>query len=92
MSVEVEIYMSNIIKFFKQNEPELLNLVPKDKEEEFYKKIREVAFRNYTEGGEASLTQKQMIEICVHINGGSKKKGEIQGVFQMTKFGNICLN
>lgn len=45
MSVDVDIYMNNIIKFFKQNEKDLLNLVPKHKEDEFYDRIREVAWR-----------------------------------------------
>ena len=36
MSVDVEIYMNNLVKFFKENPRDLLNLVPKEKEEEFY--------------------------------------------------------
>ena len=35
MSVDVEIYMNNLVKFFRENQKDLLNLVPKDKEEEF---------------------------------------------------------
>jgi len=33
--VDVEIYMNNIIKFFRENPTDLLNMVPKDKEEYF---------------------------------------------------------
>ena len=69
MSVDIEIYVSNIIKFFRDNPKDLTNLVPKDKEEEFYKKIREVAVSNYEKEMEASLTQKQMIDICRELNG-----------------------
>ena len=69
MSVDVEIYMNNIVKFFRENEKDLLNLVPKNKEEEFYVKIKETAFKNYDKGQEVSLTQKQLIEICVELNG-----------------------
>ena len=43
MSVDVDIYMNNLVKFFKSNPKDLLSLVPKDKEEEFYSKIKEVA-------------------------------------------------
>ena len=64
MRVEVDIYMNNIVKFFKENPKDLLNLVPKDKEEEFYDKIRKVAHNNYKEVEEAPLTQKQLIEVC----------------------------
>ena len=48
--VDVEIYMNNIIKFFRENPTDLLNLVPKDKEEYFYTKIKEVAIENYKKG------------------------------------------
>jgi len=33
MSVDVEIYMNGILKFFRENPNDLLNLVPKTKEE-----------------------------------------------------------
>jgi ABC-type transport system involved in cytochrome bd biosynthesis fused ATPase/permease subunit len=93
MSVDVDIYMNNIIKFFKQNQKDLLNLVPKDKEEEFYDKIREVAKENSENGKEVSLTQKQLIDVCRELN---QKKveilQEIPASFIKTKFGFICLN
>ena len=63
MSVDVDIYMNNIVKFFKENPKDLFNLIPKDKEEEFYVKIREVAFDNIENGKEVSLTQKQLIDV-----------------------------
>jgi len=68
MSVDVEIYMNNIIKFFKDNPKDLLNLVPKDKENEFYLKMKERAFENYEKGEEIPLTQQQIILICVELN------------------------
>jgi hypothetical protein len=68
MSVDVEIYMNNIIKFFKDNPKDLLNLVPKDKENEFYLKMKEQAFENYEKGEEIPLTQQQIILICVELN------------------------
>ena len=94
MSVDVEIYMNNIIKFFKNNPKDLQNLVPLHKEVEFYSKIREVATSNSVEGREISLTQKQLIDICVIINGGKPKETEIldERVFVPSPFGFICLN
>jgi hypothetical protein len=53
--------MNNIIKFFKENPNDLLNLVPKIKEEEFYSKLREVANQNYEKGEEVNLTKNQII-------------------------------
>jgi len=93
MSVDVEIYMNNIVKFFKENPKDLLNLVPKSKEEEFYVKIRETALLNSEKGEDANLTQKQLMEICVVLNGKHPViDKKIQGIFIETKYGQICLN
>ena len=97
MNVDVEIYMNNIVKFFKSNPNDLLNLVPKDKEEEFYSKIREVAYDNIEKGEDAPLTQKQMINICVILNGKQPKdekvvEAKLESYMMDTKFGIIFLN
>jgi hypothetical protein len=97
MNVDVEIYMNNIVKFFKSNPKDLLNLVPKEKEEEFYDKIREVAIENSDKGEDAPLTQKQMIDICVILNGKTPKEDKvveekIESYIMGTKFGPIFLN
>jgi len=93
MSVDVEIYMNNIVKFFRENPNDLLNLVPKDKEEEFYDKIREQAFKNFEKGEEASLTQIQLMEICVKLNGKDPViDKKVKDIFITTKYGLICLN
>ena len=93
MNVDIEIYISNIIKFFKKNPKDLLNLVPQNKEQEFYTKIREVSEKNFQDGKDVVLTQKQILEICVDIN---TKKPELEikdpKVFLQTPFGEICLN
>lgn len=92
MSVDVDIYMNNIIKFFKQNQKDLLNLVPKDKEEEFYVKIREAASDNVENGKEVSLTRMQLIDVCKELNQKKTEPIEIPATFMKTKFGLICLN
>jgi len=92
MNVDLEIYINNIIKFFKKNPKDLLNLVPKDKEEIFYGKIRERAQLNLEEGENIVLTQKQILEICVEINGKKQKEYFDERVFQNSPFGPICLN
>jgi hypothetical protein len=84
--------MNNIIKFFKQNQKDLLNLVPKDKEEEFYVKIREVASDNVENGKEVSLTRVQLIDVCKELNQKKTEPIEIPATFMKTKFGLICLN
>jgi hypothetical protein len=97
MNVDVEIYMNNIVKFFKSNPKDLLNLVPKEKEEDFYNRIREVAIENSDKGEDAPLTQKQMIDICVVLNGKTPKEDKVveeklESYIMGTKFGPIFLN
>ena len=93
MNVDLEIYISNIIKFFKKNPKDLLSLVPKNLEDDFYSKIRERATLNFEEGLNIVLTQKQILDICVELN--RKKENEEpldERVFKITSFGTICLN
>lgn len=92
MSVDVDIYMNNIQKFFRDNPKDLLNLIPKDKEQEFYIKIREVAISNYQEKKEAGLTQKQLLEICKELNQVVKKPESHHPAIVMTPFGGYSLN
>ena len=94
MNVDVEIYMNNFIKFFKENPEDLFTLIPRGKEDEFYKMIREKSLKNIETGDEPSLTQNQIIEICVVINGGDPKKPKkkLESFIMETKFGNIILN
>jgi len=93
MNVDLEIYLNNFIKFFKTNPKDLLNLVPKEMEQDFYKKIRERASLNLEEGLNVVLTQKQIIEICVELNRKNKSEEILdERVFKSTPFGVICLN
>ena len=93
MNVDVEIYLSNVIKFFNNNQNELRSLVPLEKKEEFFKKIREIAIFNAEKGEEITLTQDQLMRICVELNTkipitsvDSKK------IIQKTIFGEYSLN
>jgi hypothetical protein len=91
MSVDVSIYMNNIVKFFKENPEELLSLVPKEKESYFYQRIEEIAILNSKNGNEVALTKKQLIDVCLELNNVSKLNNTLN-IFQKTKFGEICLN
>jgi hypothetical protein len=94
MSVDVEIYMNNVIKFFRENPKDLLNLITKDKEIEFYNKIREVDLKNLEKGEDVALTQLQVIEVCSEINVPSVTKFDVDHshLFLRTNFGYMCLN
>ena len=95
MNVDVEIYMNGFIKFFKNNPDDLFTLIPKGKEDEFYKKIRETSLNNINKGDDVSLTQRQILDICVILNGkdpNSLKKEKLESFIMKTKFGDIILN
>lgn len=93
MNLEVEIYLKNIIKFFKDNPKDLLNLIPKEIEQNFYDKIKIVAQKNTEEGMDAALTKKQLLDICVVLNKEYNSQVKVDDIiFQETKYGHICLN
>ena len=68
MNVDVEVYISGLVKFFKENPKDLLSLVPKNKEQDFYRMLKEFSFENYKKGDDYVLTRKQILEICVQLN------------------------
>jgi len=92
------IYISQLLKFFKDNPNDLLNLVPKDKTNIFFEKCRDAAVKNSEKGEEITLTQKQMIDICVEINKGTPKTEDEfekllrEGIFLKAPIGFVCLN
>lgn len=93
MNVEVEIYMTNITKFFKNNPKDLLSLIPQEKENIFFEKIREKVIDNVENGQDVTLTKKQLLDICLEINKPQKQVSEvIDSIYQETKFGRIYLN
>lgn len=98
MSVDVEVYLSQLFKFFNDNPNDLHTLIPQNHKEEFFKKCREVVLDNLEKGEELSLTKKQLIDICVEINRSLEKKPveetyfKTKGLFQKAPIGLICLN
>ena len=95
MNVDVEIYMNNFVKFFKANPDDLFTLIPRDKEDEFYQKVRETSTKNTDKGEDAPLTQKQILDICLILNGKDPKetkKKKLESFMMETKFGIIILN
>ena len=92
MGLDVDIYMNNILKFFKDNPTELYNLIPKQKEEEFFEKIREVASQNEEKGSDVALTQKQLLNICRVLNTQKTFDEQSSKIMVYTPFGSFSLN
>jgi len=91
-NVEVEIYVSQMVKFFETNPEELKTLIGGLDKNEFYKKIEEKSYFNFESEGEASLTKSQMIEIIVNIHRDEEMKGVDKRIYFNTKFGPVFLN
>ena len=93
MNLEVELYMSNVIKFFNENPKDLMNFVTQDKKDEFFQKIKEKALENVEKGEEVVLTQQQFIDICVNMNEKQVKEFQyLKKIMVTTQYGQICWN
>lgn len=92
-NVDVEIYLNQFISFFDKNPNDLIDLIGDINKGVFYKKIEEQCYKNFENGDEVSLTQKQIIDIVISIKKIEQvDEKKILGVFQKTKFGMISLN
>jgi len=71
----------------------LVKLIPKEMEEDFYRKIKIKANENFNNGKDVILTQKQILEICVELNNSSKSEINVEEkIFQKTPYGIFSLN
>ena len=94
-NVECEIYISNMVNFFEKNPNDLIDMIGNEDKQKFYDKIREYAYKNFENGEEVTLTQKQLIEIVLDLNNKTKKKTvsyEVLVPYVKTKYGEIILN
>ena len=94
-NIDVEIYVTNLISFFENNQNDLIELIGSLQKNEFYDKLRERSELNYDEGKDFVLTREQIINIVLELKVPeiiSEKKVDIDKIIQKTKFGNIILN
>ena len=95
MDLEVSIYISNLIKFFNDNPQDLINLIPVEKKDEFFNKVKIIANKNVIEFQDPTLSKEQFIEVCNDIVYGDEDHYIIikkEGPLVFTKFGIISLN
>lgn len=93
-NVEIEIYMTNFIGFFKKNPDQLQILIGDLDSEVFYDEIRSLATENLELEKEVAPTRQQMIDLLISLNSGRKKE-EIKKVvtpFMDHHMGKIPLN
>ena len=95
MSVDVEIYMTQLIEFFEKNPNDLMALIGELQKEDFYKKLREKCEKNFKEGKDIVLSKEQIVETVLELKFivvEAKEKKYLNKVIQKTSFGDIILN
>jgi hypothetical protein len=93
--IDVEIYVSQMIRFFESNPKDLFTLIGDLNKEIFYERIKLLSDKNYSDNGDAALTKTQMVEIVVDMYKEANSPVEetkIHNIFIKTDFGQICLN
>jgi hypothetical protein len=85
---DVDVYVSQVIRFFETNPNELKLLIGGLNKDTFFSKVKEMSLKNSQNGDDPQLTRQQMIDIVLEMN----KKFEIRDGFMITTFGEICLN
>lgn len=91
-SVDVDIYISQVIRFFETNPDELRRLIGDLNKNEFFIRVKEISLQNHHKGEDAQLTRKQLLELVVEMNNDFKKKNNIDTIYFDTIYGSICLN
>ncbi len=68
MDVDIQIYLSNLKQFFKNNPNDLMNLIGDSNQEKFFELVEEQVIENQKNGDGLELTKKQIIDICFNSN------------------------
>lgn len=89
--VDVDIYIAQLIKFFKENPTDLNQIIGDLDSEKFYQEVRIQAKENIEKGDHVQLTQNQILNIVVKLSRERAEKNTDKTYF-FTKFGPICLN
>ena len=93
-NVDIEIYMTNFIGFFKKNPDHLKLLIGTIDSEIFYEEVRKLATNNFDSEKEIAPTRNQLISLLVSLNQDKKEdqiKKDIQP-FMDHHMGKIFMN
>jgi hypothetical protein len=93
--VDIDIYVSQVIRFFESNPDDLKTLIGDLDKETFYERMKEDIIKNDEEKNDPTLTRQQMIDIVVKLYKERETVIEpevINAAFFHTEFGDICLN
>jgi len=94
-SIDIDIYMSNLINFFEKNPNDLIVLIGELQKDEFYNRLRDICEKNLKDGKDITISKEQMINVILDLKIPEIKKQKdnyINKIIQKTKFGDIILN
>lgn len=96
-SVDVEIYISQMVTFFENNPNDLMSLIGDVQKEEFYSKMKNKSLENVKNGDDFILTKQQLIDIVIELKSPELNQklsyiDKVEGFILKTKFGDIFLN
>lgn len=91
MDVDIQIYLSNLRTFFKNNPNDLYSLIGGNNSEEFYYLIEKKSLENLEKGEGIELTKNQITEIIQILN-REKELEIVEKTIMKGPLGNIFLN
>ena len=95
MDVDVQIYLSNLKQFFKNNPNDLMELIGNSNQDMFFELVEKQVLENQKGEDGLELTKKQIIDIVVGMKQDEMSDGKsiiVHEVFVQNKFGIFCLN
>lgn len=90
-NIDVEIYFSQLYSFFENNPNDLISLIGKSDRDIFYEKLKDLAYTNYENGDDITLTNQQLMGVVLEVLDINKEKRSNKTFFE-TKLGKVCMN
>lgn len=91
MDVDVQIYISNLKQFFKNNPNDLMVLIGDANNDKFFELVEKQVLENQKNGDGLELTKKQIIDIVLILT-KEEDKEKVESFIMKGPFGNINLN
>ena len=91
MDVDVQIYLSNLKQFFKNNPNDLMELIGNSNQDMFFELVEKQVLENQKGEDGLELTKKQIVDIVLILT-KDRNEEKIESFIMKGPFGNIFLN
>jgi len=91
MDVDVQIYLSNLKQFFKNNPNDLMELIGNSNQDMFFELVEKQVLENQKGEDGLELTKKQIIDIVLILT-KDRDQEKIESFIMKGPYGNIFLN